>query len=170
MGDILEIHKDDVFPADMLLLYAENDSNEAVDMIFVDTMNLDGETNLKPRTIADSRIKTRDDLHNLSAHLEYDAPHENLDKWDGKLTHGGKSKSANIENLLLRGCTLKNINHAYGVIIYVGAQTKVMKNTKKAPQKVSNMMKLMNFFLYSVFGLQLVMIVILSSISVAWKS
>ena len=48
MGDILEVKKDEVFPTDMLLLYAENDKDEAVDIIFVDTMNLDGETNLKP--------------------------------------------------------------------------------------------------------------------------
>ena len=48
MGDILEVKKDEVFPTDMLLLYAENDKEEPVDIIFVDTMNLDGETNLKP--------------------------------------------------------------------------------------------------------------------------
>ncbi len=56
MGDILEVKKDEVFPTDMLLLYAENDKEEPVDIIFVDTMNLDGETNLKPRTIASSQM------------------------------------------------------------------------------------------------------------------
>ena len=62
MGDILEIKKDEVFPTDMLLLYAENDKDEPVDIIFVDTMNLDGETNLKPRTIAHSAINSSDKL------------------------------------------------------------------------------------------------------------
>ena len=44
-----------------------------------------------------------------------------------------------------------------------------MMNAKKAPIKVSNLMRLMNFFLYTVFALQLCMIIVLSSISVAWK-
>ena len=38
--------KDETFPADLLFLYAKTD------VIFVDTMNLDGETNLKPKILA----------------------------------------------------------------------------------------------------------------------
>jgi len=89
MGDILEVKKDEVFPTDMLLLYAENDKNEPVDIIFVDTMNLDGETNLKPRTIAHSALNDWEKLMNMSGVLEYDWPSENLDKWDGVLTYAG---------------------------------------------------------------------------------
>ena len=48
MGDILEIKKDHDLPSDIMLLYAENEAQEPVDIVFVDTMNLDGETNLKP--------------------------------------------------------------------------------------------------------------------------
>lgn len=109
MGDILEIKKDEVFPTDMLLLYAENDKQEPVDIIFVDTMNLDGETNLKPRTIAHSAINSSNILMEMSGFLEYDRPSENLDKWDGSLTYNGVTKSSGIDNLLLRGCKLKNI-------------------------------------------------------------
>ncbi len=79
MGDILEIKKEEQFPSDLLLLYAENDKEEPVDIIFVDTMNLDGETNLKPRTIADSRVQARTDIEKFTAKLEYDKPNENLD-------------------------------------------------------------------------------------------
>lgn len=54
MGSILEIKKDEEFPADMVLLYAEDNENQPLDMVFVETINLDGESNLKPRTIIDS--------------------------------------------------------------------------------------------------------------------
>ena len=48
MGDIIEIKKNEEFCADVLLLYAEDNKKEPIDIVFVDTMNLDGETNLKP--------------------------------------------------------------------------------------------------------------------------
>lgn len=45
MGELLKINKDEEFPADMVLLKSSKDSGIA----YVDTMNLDGETNLKER-------------------------------------------------------------------------------------------------------------------------
>ena len=45
MGDIVKIKKDTEFPADLLLLLASGGK----DIVYVDTMNLDGETNLKDK-------------------------------------------------------------------------------------------------------------------------
>ena len=45
-GDLVRVSKDNSFPADMLFLYSKTD------VIFVDTMNLDGETNLKPKVLS----------------------------------------------------------------------------------------------------------------------
>jgi P-type E1-E2 ATPase len=45
MGDILMIKKDTEIPADVLLLSAD----QMKDIVYVDTMNLDGETNLKEK-------------------------------------------------------------------------------------------------------------------------
>jgi len=60
-------------------------------------------------------------------------------------------KACNIKNLLLRGCSLRNTPFVYGIVIYVGTQTKIFMNSKKAPRKVSNLMIKMNYMLYSVF-------------------
>ena len=43
-----------------------------------------------------------------------------------------------------------------------------MKNAKKAPKKVSNIMKKMNFMLYTVFGMQFVIICTYASLSMMW--
>jgi magnesium-transporting ATPase (P-type) len=45
-----------------------------------------------------------------------------------------------IKNLLLRGCYLRNIDYCVGIAIYVGPESKIMKNAKKPPKKVSNIM------------------------------
>lgn len=45
VGDIVKIEKDTEFPADLLLLHAAGGK----DIVYVDTMNLDGETNLKEK-------------------------------------------------------------------------------------------------------------------------
>ena len=45
VGDVVKINNDTEFPADLLLLHASGGK----DIVYVDTMNLDGETNLKDK-------------------------------------------------------------------------------------------------------------------------
>jgi len=49
-----------------------------------------------------------------------------------------------INNLLLRGCFLRNIEYCLGIVVYLGLKTKIMMNAKKPPRKVSMIMKMMN--------------------------
>ena len=61
-------------------------------------------------------------------------------------------KAYSIKNLLLRGCYLRNIDYCIGLVVYVGNESKIMKNAKKPPKKTSNIMIKMNHMLYTVFG------------------
>jgi magnesium-transporting ATPase (P-type) len=74
-----------------------------------------------------------------------------------------------IKNLLLRGCYLRNIDYCVGLVIYIGKESKIMKNAKKPPKKVSNIMIKMNYMLYTVFAFQLIIIIIYASLSVMWQ-
>lgn len=115
-------------------------------------MNLDGETNLKDRELAINTL-TVDKLAEFKGKVLCDEPNPSLDAWEGNLSpDGGKVKPCSIKNLLLRGVTLKNIDYCYGICLYVGAETKIFKNSKKPPRKVSNLMKVMNKMLYTVFA------------------
>jgi len=51
LGDVIKIRKDETFPCDLLFIHAREE------VVFVDTMNLDGETNLKPKTLASIPLK-----------------------------------------------------------------------------------------------------------------
>lgn len=75
---------------------------------------------------------------------------------------------ANIKNLLLRGCFVRNTEYGIGIVLYTGMDSKIMRNLKKPPRKISNMMKLMNKMLYSVFVFQLLIILLFAGLSIKW--
>ena len=75
---------------------------------------------------------------------------------------------ASIKNLLLRGCFVRNTDYGIGIVIYTGMTTKIMKNLKKPPHKVSYIMRLMNKMLYSVFAFQLCLIFIYAGCNLDW--
>lgn len=72
------MQKDEEVPADLLLI------NAPKDIVFVSTMNLDGETNLKDRELTVNSIKLNV-LKSFSGNISCDPPDESLDKWEGKL-------------------------------------------------------------------------------------
>ena len=149
-GDIIKLECETESPADIVLMHCSNKSG----VVFVDTMNLDGETNLKERLTLHEHLDERR-LEFVQGEIKCDAPNENLEKWECQISYNKnifKQQSANIKNLLLRGCFVKNTHSVVGVVVYTGMDTKIMKNLKKPLYKVSNIMRLMNQMLYSVFA------------------
>ena len=43
----------------------------------------------------------------------------------------------NAENLLLRGCMLRNTEFVYGIVIFTGHSTKIMQNSSSGKYKFS---------------------------------
>lgn len=71
VGDIVRVDKDQEVPADLLLCSAPKD------IVFVSTMNLDGETNLKDREIPINLAPK--ELPFFKGKVNCDEPNENLD-------------------------------------------------------------------------------------------
>jgi magnesium-transporting ATPase (P-type) len=61
-------------------------------------------------------------------------------------------KVASLENLVIRGSIIRNTKYGIGIIVYSGMLTKIMKNLKRIPYKVSNIMEMMNKMLYTVMA------------------
>ena len=54
--------------------------------------------------------------------------------------------------------------------MYTGMETKIFKNLKKPPHKVSNVMKKMNYMLYTVFAFQVAIIIIFATLHNQWAT
>lgn len=167
VGDIVAVNKEDDIAADLLLIKSSLDTG----LCFVDTMNLDGETNLKEKMAPPgTREMTYEMILRSSGKIICDKPNENLEKWECSLTFKDSSEQiiCTMKQLLLKGCKLKNTDKVLGVVVYTGHNTKIMKNAKQPPMKMSNLMRMMNKLLYSVFAFQICLCFLFSMSSRYW--
>ena len=56
-----------------------------------------------------------------------------------------------MEHLILRGAVLRNTDFAYCIVIYTGANTKIIKNLKPAKAKTSTLERQLNYFVGAAF-------------------
>lgn len=149
VGDIVRIHNNDEIPADVILL-STSDSDGAC---YVETKNLDGETNLKVRQSlkCSHRIRNSKEITRTKFWVESEGPHANLYSYQGNLkwidSSDGelKNEPVNINNLLLRGCSLRNTKWAMGIVVFTGNDTKIMLNAGVTPTKKSRIARELNF-------------------------
>ena len=57
----------------------------------------------------------------------------------------------------------------YGYVVFTGPETKVMKNMRPAPIKVSNVFKVVNQCIFLIFAAELCMMVISAFAFAAWN-
>ncbi|VTJ52646.1 Hypothetical predicted protein [Marmota monax] len=131
--------------ADLLLL----SSSEPYSLTYIETADLDGETNLKVKQAITSTSDLEDNLELLSVfdgEVKCDPPNNKLDKFTGILTYKRKSYPLDHDKLLLRGCIIRNTDWCFGLVIYTGPDTKLMQNSGKSIFKRTHIDHLMNLF------------------------
>ncbi|KAI0958077.1 hypothetical protein AcW1_006256 [Taiwanofungus camphoratus] len=145
VGDIVKIMDNESFPADILICATSEDENVA----FVETKNLDGETNLKSRTAAPVLTHLRSarvcaDKAN-AFQIDCDRPDNSLYKLNAAVVSAnGEKSSVDAQMVLLRGTVLKNTQWVIGVVLFTGQDTKIVLNSGGAPSKRSKVERQMN--------------------------
>ncbi|RUS70751.1 hypothetical protein EGW08_021483 [Elysia chlorotica] len=166
VGDIVKVNDGAHFPADLILL----SSSEPQAMCYIETSNLDGETNLKLRQgiPATSEVVSGDGLTDLRGIVECEEPNRHLYDFVGNIRLASKkSMPLSPDQILLRGACLKNTSWIYGLVIYTGHQSKLMLNSTTTPLKRSNVEKLTNSQIVLLF---LVLLILSLSCSVLKNS
>jgi phospholipid-transporting ATPase len=146
VGDIVRVESEEPFPADLILLA----SSEPEGLCYIETANLDGETNLKikqaiPET---AHLVSHSELSRLGGRIRSEQPNSSLYTYEGTLTMqaGGGEKELPLapDQLLLRGATLRNTPWIHGVVVFTGHETKLMRNATGTPIKKTAVERMLN--------------------------
>ncbi|KAJ3155433.1 hypothetical protein HDU86_004337 [Geranomyces michiganensis] len=149
-GDLVLLKDNAPVPADVVILA----TSEPDALCYVETKNLDGETNLKIRqgVQATSAVLAPDHLDLIRAFkcvVECEKPNNSLYTFTGTLvlpplpdgTSGKPQPPRQVplsaQNVLLRGCYLRNTAWAIGLTVQTGASTKIRQNAGQTPMKRS---------------------------------
>lgn len=130
VGDIIRLRRDDNIPADIALLHATGPNG----MAYIETMALDGETNLKSKQacklLADS-CSTVEGMTTCDAEVVSEDPNLDLYNYEGKVTSKGQTMPLTMNQVVYRGSTLRNTAEAVGLVINTGEECKIRMNAHK---------------------------------------
>lgn len=168
IGDLVKIKNDQMIPCD--LLYVCSSNNDGI--CNYSEANLNGETAVK--TMADLPIFNKTDIINDPKsydvwNIELNEPSRSLNSFYCRLIKGEEKFSASINNILLRGMTLKYTDWVIGVAIATGADTRVMQNSRVPPAKLTAFDYSVNKAVILIFVLMLLIVVAISSSCVAFE-
>ncbi|TYJ49730.1 hypothetical protein E1A91_A01G155000v1 [Gossypium mustelinum] len=150
VGDIIRVKQDGFFPADMLLLASTN----ADGVCYIETANLDGETNLKIRKALERTwdYVTPEKACEFKGEVQCEQPNNSLYTFTGNLVIDNQTLPLSPNQILLRGCSLKNTEFVVGVVIFTGHETKVMMNSMNVPSKRSTLERKLDKLILTLFG------------------
>uniref|UniRef100_A0A673BG61 Phospholipid-transporting ATPase n=1 Tax=Sphaeramia orbicularis TaxID=375764 RepID=A0A673BG61_9TELE len=143
VGDFVRLSCNEIIPADMLLLY----SSDPRRVCYIETANLDGETNLKQKQVVSNLPLQDADFtpENFHSHIECENPNNDLCRFRGYMEHpGGLRVGLHNGNLLLRSCTIRNTETVVGIVVYAGHETKAMMNNSGPRYKRSRLERRLN--------------------------
>ncbi|XP_004372732.1 phospholipid-transporting ATPase VA [Trichechus manatus latirostris] len=143
VGDFVRLRCNEIIPADVLLL----SSSDPDGLCHIETANLDGETNLKRRQVVRGFSELVSEFNPLTftSVIECEKPNNDLTRFRGCIIHeNGKKAGLYKENLLLRGCTIRNTEAVVGIVIYAGHETKALLNNNGPRYKRSQLERQMN--------------------------
>ncbi|KAG8520290.1 Phospholipid-transporting ATPase IB [Galemys pyrenaicus] len=168
VGDIVKTTNENFLPADMVLI----SSSEPHATCYIETSNLDGETNLKIRQalLETAEMQTEKQLSNLSGKIKCEGPNRHFNHFIGTLYLNGKRPiPIGPDQILLRGTRLKNTQWILGVVIYSGFETKLMQNSVKSPLKRSRVEKVTNVQILVLFLLLVLMSLVSFLGAILWN-
>lgn len=149
VGDVIRMENDQFVAADVLLLT----TSEPNGLCYIETAELDGETNLKCRQCLQETSEMTDNhelIGQFDGEIICETPNNLLNKFDGILTWKGKKYILDNDKIILRGCVLRNTQWCYGIVIFAGKDTKLMQNSGKSKFKRTSIDRLLNLLIIGI--------------------
>ncbi|XP_017889668.1 phospholipid-transporting ATPase ID isoform X6 [Ceratina calcarata] len=149
VGDVIRMENDQFVAADVLLL----STSEPNGLCYIETAELDGETNLKCRQCLTETAEMMDNhelIGQFDGEIVCETPNNLLNKFDGTLTWRERKFPLDNDKIILRGCVLRNTQWCYGVVIFAGKDTKLMQNSGKTKFKRTSIDRLLNLLIIGI--------------------
>ncbi|KAG8926721.1 hypothetical protein FRC02_008713 [Tulasnella sp. 418] len=159
VGDVVRLQSDDFIPADLILLA----SSEPEGLCYIETSNLDGETNLKIKqaNTQTAKLTAPHLVAQLNGYMRSEQPNNSLYTYEGTmvLNTNGTERSIPMspDQILLRGAQLRNTPWAYGLVVFTGHETKLMRNATATPIKRTAVERQVNVQIVFLFILLIVL-------------
>eukprot|EP00002_Diphylleia_rotans_P013474 TRINITY_DN2635_c0_g3_i2.p1 TRINITY_DN2635_c0_g3~~TRINITY_DN2635_c0_g3_i2.p1 ORF type:complete len:1173 (-),score=203.43 TRINITY_DN2635_c0_g3_i2:256-3774(-) len=171
VGHIIRVMNGEPLPADIVIVKTSLPDS----VCYIETSNLDGETNLKIRQALPTTDVTlpnssdRDSL--LRCSIECEAPNGSLYKFEGNYKPNDTDTYA-LENkqVALRGCRIKNTEWVDGIVVFTGHDTKLMMNSIISKIKTSSIERQLNQNIISLFAFLIALCVICGILGGAFVS
>ena len=142
VGDFVLVPEDSRVPCDLFVVASGSDTG---DICFVDTKDLDGETNLKPKAVpaflhnskARASTGTKYGPVPMNLKIRCDSPLDesftDMGEWKGMIGLPGirERQYANADSFILRTCVVRSTPWVVGVAVYTGEDTKIRKNNAR---------------------------------------
>lgn len=133
VGDIIRLGQDSAVPCDIILLALNNNNNE----VFVETMDLDGETNLKtklPHAELQRACSTASGLSRVQGMITSEDPNQSLYTYEGHVVLNDKKYPLTNDNIVYRGLVVRNTNCVIGIVVFSGEESKIRMNAIRNPR------------------------------------
>jgi phospholipid-translocating ATPase len=144
VGDFVKIRDNEPVPADMIICATSEDENVA----FVETKNLDGETNLKSRNASSALTHLRNAKDCADAknafRIDADRPDNSMFKFTATVVTPNETLPIDLQETLLRGTVVRHTAWVIGLVIFTGRDTKIVMNSGRTPSKRSKVERQMN--------------------------
>eukprot|EP00696_Hemimastix_kukwesjijk_P015550 gnl/Hemi2/3765_TR1319_c0_g1_i2.p1 gnl/Hemi2/3765_TR1319_c0_g1~~gnl/Hemi2/3765_TR1319_c0_g1_i2.p1 ORF type:complete len:1221 (-),score=437.48 gnl/Hemi2/3765_TR1319_c0_g1_i2:298-3960(-) len=180
VGDLVMVFENEEFPADLILLTSQRTDGHC----YIETANLDGEVNLKDKSVvisgatAEGPIQMCGGANMTAIHqaiggsvLECDVPNVELYKFDGtfKFADGSLRGTCSADSLLLRGANLRKTQWVIGLVVFTGKESKIIMNMMPGRNKMSSVEYQLNRFVLSIFFFMTFMCIVCTILCIAWK-
>jgi magnesium-transporting ATPase (P-type) len=159
-------------PADCVLLSSADAQGNA----FIQTTNLDGESNLKVRSaIAETKGLTKPAaLGGFHGVVECAPPNEHIYKFDSRLRMTADAGAPNLalsaSQLLLQATHVRNVDWLYALVVYTGNESKFGRNTRPPPTKYTRTDGFINGVSAGIFCIQLLLVLVFGWVGDVWQT
>lgn len=115
------------------------------------------------------------DVLNLSMDVEAENPNSNLHSFRGRVRikkHDkdiGRLMPITVNQMLLRGCMLKNSQFVLGLVVYTGSETRIQMNSAAAPLKIGSFDHFLNMQVAVLILSQVMLCILCAILNFVWR-